>query len=226
LEDGDWHAHPSPSGRNILFVATNFSTASPVPWIWVETESLAVIRSWKAIQSGWVSVSDHYIAMTACVWIYNCEPDIEIRSIDGNWRAVAPASRHNTPHPQFVDDDTLFLLGHPTKLIQTNGKVVFAEDEAPEGCWWGEAIPSAEGQRFVVPACDVKGAVAPLDIGGHAVLKRILLYDGPPHRRSYTLDVKGPQIKGMTQFAVSPDGSRLAILNNQSIEVLQLPPVH
>jgi hypothetical protein len=105
LDDGDWHAHPSPSGRNILFVATNLKTALPVPWLWVETDNLAVVRSWKAIQSGWVSISDHNMAMTTCVWVYSCEPDVQVRSIEGNWGTVAPASRHDRPRPQFVNDD-------------------------------------------------------------------------------------------------------------------------
>jgi hypothetical protein len=57
------------------------------------------------------------------------------------------------------------------------------------------------------------------------VLKKILLYDGSSHGRSYTLDVKGPLIKDLTLFAVSPDGLRLAILNDDYVEVLRLPPL-
>lgn len=220
LPEGDWIAHPSPTGKNILFLPPGHRAGS---WLWLETDTLQILHSWEDTQNGDVTVADDKIAMITCTWSHDCEPHIQVRGIATDWKTIAPGYRQS--YPQFVNEDMLLLSGNPIRLIQADGKVVFVEDTPFEGCWWGRAFPSAGGQRFVVPACAVKGAVAALDIGGHAVLKKILLYDGPSHGRSYTLDVKGPPIRDLTLFAVSPDGLQLAILNDDSVEVLRLPPL-
>jgi len=221
----EWGAHPSPTGRNILFVASNLTTHSAVHWIWVETDSLQVVRSWEETQSGWVGISDNKIAMTKCVWFYNCEPNVEVKGLNTEWKMIASANRKNKPHPQFVNDDLIFLLGNPTRLIQTDGKLVFSESVSSEGCWWGGIYPSAGGQRFVIPSCKLKGHVEFLDLGGYDELKRIIVYDAPFQGRSHALDVKGPKIKELTLLAVSPDGTKLAILNGESLYAFDLPPL-
>lgn len=220
-----WVARPSPSGKNILFVAENLRTRSAVPWIWLETDRLQVLRSWEETQSGWVGISDNWIAMTACGWVYDCEPYIEVRGLATDWKKISPASRHQKPHPQFVDDNLLFLLGHPTRLVRPDGDAVFVEDMPFEGCWWGGAIPSASGRRVVVPSCKLTSRVEALDIGGSDVLEKILLYDAPFKGLSHEIAVQGPKIKERTQIAVSPDGSHLAILNDEFLEIIQLPPL-
>ena len=85
-----WSVSPSPTGRSILFVASNLWTTSPVPWVWVDTDSLRVVCSWKEVRSGWVGISDDKLAMTACVWIRNCQPNVEIRGLTTEWK----------PHPR------------------------------------------------------------------------------------------------------------------------------
>jgi hypothetical protein len=119
-----------------------------------------------------------------------------------------------------MDEDTLFLSGHPWKLLQTNGKVILTENSPFEG---DMAISSAGGQRFVIPFFKSKGGVAALDIGAHGELKTISIYDAPFHERSYRLEVKGLKIKEQAQLALSPDGSKLAILYDESAYVFQLP---
>ena len=108
--------------------------------------------------------------------------------------------------------------------MRTDGKVVFAENPPFEG---GTVIPSAGGQRFVVPFFKLTGDFPALDIAGHGVLKKISVYDTPFHTRSYNLDIKGPKITRppTVEFALSPDGSLLAILENESLRVFQLPPL-
>jgi hypothetical protein len=87
------------------------------------------------------------------------------------------------------------------------------------------ATRSAGGQRFIVTSSRLTGAISGLDAGGYAVLKKISVYDAPFHARNYTMDVMGPKIKGPMQRALSPDGSLLAILDNESVYVFQLPPL-
>jgi hypothetical protein len=85
------------------------------------------------------------------------------------------------------------------------------------------AIPSAGGQRFVVPFFKLTGRVAGLDVGGHGELRTLSVYDAPFRRCSYHLDVKGLKVKGQAQLALSEDGLKLAILNNGSLYLFQLP---
>jgi hypothetical protein len=224
-----WSAHSSPTGRNILFTATNLRTTSAIPWIWVDVDSLSIVRSWREIQSGWISISDSTMAMTTCIWVYDCDQHVEVKSLGAEWKPLALFDRHHRPYPQFINDDTLVVRDFPTRLtlIRPTGEVLFTKEftAKTEAQGWGIAFPSAGGQRFVIPAGVLKGAFPALDIGGHGVLKQILLYDFPFREPSYTLDLN-PNIKELhTLFALSPDGQRLAILNDQFVEVFQLPPI-
>jgi len=120
----------------------------------------------------------------------------------------------------------LFLSGEPWKLLQTDSKVILTGTAPFEG---STAIVSAGGQRFVVPFFKLTGRVEALDIGGHGELKTISIYDAPFHERSYQFEVKGPKIRSfsdrsLAQLALSPDGSLLAILYDESVYLFQLPP--
>lgn len=66
-----------------------------------------------------------------------------------------------------------------------------------------------------------------MDIDGHTVLRSLLVFDISSHRQPYVLDVKGPKIKDLrpNDFALSPDGSQLAVLNNETVYVFALPPI-
>jgi hypothetical protein len=217
-----WHAQASPTGRNILFVSPNQTTTSATPWIWVDSNSLQIAYSWKGVRSGWVGISDNTIAMSACsFWIYHCDPNVEIRGLTTEWKTIAPIEKRSQPIPQFVNEDTIFLSGHPWRLLQTDGKVILTENAPFEG---DTAISSAGGQRFVVPFFQSKGGVTALDIGAHGELKTISIYDAPFHERSYRLEVKAHKIKEQARLALSPDGAKLAVLYEESVYVFQLPP--
>lgn len=222
-----WHAHPSPTGRSILFEDSDWRTTSPKSWIWVNTPDLKVIGSWKEEQSGRVGISDTTIAMAACMFPeYHCDPKLKVRGYATEWKSIAPIQHFGWVWaPQFVNDDTLFLPYSPWKLLTTDGKVVLTEADTKGN----SPIMSAGGQRFIVPFFKLVGRVDALDIGGHGNLKSISVYDAPFRERSYELDVKGPQIrsiseKSVAQLALSPDGSKLAILYEESVYLFFLPP--
>jgi hypothetical protein len=224
-EKYDWQAYPSATGKNILFLSTKFHFLSTElrsgTWLWVETDSLQILHSWEDTQSGDVTISDGKIAMVACKWISSCEPKVEIKSLSTGWATIAQSDRRLVPH--FVGEEMLFLTGNATSMIRTDGKIVFAEDGPSRVCFGASAFVSLDGQRLVVPTCRLEGQVAALDIGGHGVLKTILVYDVSLHAKSHTLEVKGQKIKDEMQFAMSPDGSKLAVLSNEFVQVFQLP---
>jgi len=87
----------------------------------------------------------------------------------------------------------------------------------------GGTYSAADSQRFVVPSCKLKGRVQALDLGGYDELSKILVYDPPFHGLSRVLDVKGAKIKDLTLLALSPDGYKLAVLNDESIYLFDLP---
>ena len=191
---------------------------------------LETLQSWDAQPVGAVSISDDKIALSTWCNHIGCEREqrkLEIRGLSTDWTTIGPGDSE----PSFVNADMLFVRplpteqGSPAMLAGTNGQVVFKENQPlPGGIRWQAPVRSAEGNRFVVPGSRVEGAHPTLDIGGHAVLKTLLVYDLSSNQH-YVLDVKGPKIKGEMKFALSPDGSRLAVLNNETVEVFDLPPV-
>ena len=217
-----WQAHPSPTGKRILFATSDLTpTTSPRTWILLDTNSLQVVRSREEVQSGWVGISDVAVAMTACtIWFYHCEPKVEIRDLTGEWETLAPLKIGATSFPQFINEDIFFVSGEPWKLLQTSGKAILTENVPFEG---STAVSSAGGQRFVVPFFRLTGRVAALDIGGHGELKTISIYDAPFRERSYRLRVKSPKITERALLALSPDGSKLAVLYDETLYVFQLP---
>jgi hypothetical protein len=220
LKEGEWWASPSPTGKNILFTQPGHKTGL---WLWLETDTLKISHSWEDNETGDVAIADDVIAMVTCTWSLDCPRSVEIRGLNTDWQIVAAG--HSQSYPRFVDANTLFLSGKPTTLIRADGKVVFTNEEGLNSCYLPKVYPLASGQRFVAPECDVKGAIAILDVGGHAILRRILIHDGSLAGWSYSLDVKGPTIMGLAQFAISPDGRRLAVMNDGSVEMLELPPL-
>jgi hypothetical protein len=62
-------------------------------------------------------------------------------------------------------------------------------------------------------------------MAGHSVLKELLVYDTTPQLRGLIFDVKDTKVRDRTQFALSPDGSQVAVLNDGVIQVFTLPPM-
>ncbi len=222
-DEDHWIAQASPTGKTILFVASDLRTRSPVQWVSVETENLRVLKSWQEVQSGWVGVSDDRIAMTSCVWFYDCKPSVEIKSPNGEWRKVVPADRHFEPHPQFVSNELLVLLGRKIVVLRPDGGVIRDEDTPFESCWWGGVYPAAQGERFVVPSCKARGGSALLDLGGREELTKIFVYDAPFKGQPQALELRGANVKAASQIVLSPDGSKLAALNDRAVSVYLLP---
>jgi hypothetical protein len=225
-----WFPHASPTGSNILFATPNPRETSPRPWIWVNASTLEIARSWKEVQSGGVAISDTTISMIACgFYPYRCKQNVEVKSLTTEWKTIAAEEGRPGFAPwlsedtlfRFLNEDTIFLSGNPWKLLKPDGTVVLRGDTPLEGSM---AITSSTGQRFVVPFFQWKGGVAALDIGAHGELKAISIYDAPFHEQSYRLEVKGPKIREQVKLALSPDGSKLAILYDESIYLFQLPP--
>lgn len=238
-----WSALPSPSGKNVLFFSADFREGS---WIWVETDSLKILSSWEDSPTGLPTISDKNLAASTCWWGWECrswkvnanggaacvengpkcESKIQIRELSTGWKTIAAGEQYQ--HAQFVNDEMMFLPGKDRgKVIGIDGKVILDEPKVYRswGCGDTGVVPAADGGRFIMPSCLWKGAVKSLDIGSHPVLMQIFVYDiGSQIIQSKALDLKGPKIQNDMQFAISPDGAKLAILNDEFLEMFELPP--
>lgn len=233
-----WLPHPSPSGKSIVFSSAEMRPSS---WLWVETDSLRIVSAWEDNPSGYLSISDKNMVTSTCWRGYECKnvivtaneasacfagpkcsSSVEVRTLSSDWKNISAGEPHLRPH--FVNDELIFLPGSEGKLVRIDGTIVFSHPR-PEswGCWGTGVLPSANGERFIIPNCHLQGAVTRLDISGHGVLKQVEVFDTDNPIRVQTLDVGGPKLEDQMAFAVSPDGSKLAILNDESVEILPLP---
>jgi hypothetical protein len=150
-----------------------------------------------------------------------------VRNVSSGWKVIGPGNTE----PDFVDEFTFFLRGDPNekipaRLVRTNGEIIFADKQPSEGgARWDRPVVSSEGKRFVAPGLKGEGGSEVLDINGHVVLKTLLVYDLPPVKQPQVLDVNVPAIKDVMEFALSPDGSRLAVLNKEIVYVFDIPAV-
>lgn len=236
----EWFPHTSPSGKNILFSSAELRKGS---WIWVETDSLKILGSWEDSETGFLTISDGKLATSTC-WSGHecssvtvnanggsacwpgpkCESKIRIRGLETDWTTVATGEKYQ--RAEFVNDEMIFLPGKDNgKLIGVDGKVLLEEPAANRswGCWDTGVVPATNGRRFLIPSCPWRGAVPALDIASHQVLKQVFIYDIDSHIQSMALSLKGSRIQNDMYFAVSPDGSKLAVLSDEFLQVFRLP---
>lgn len=121
-----------------------------------------------------------------------------------------------------LNDDTLLKVG-PTgaKLLGPDGRVKFSKELPKHDSIDPYKITTDEGyDRFAFMVNTEHGAHPSLDIGGQFVARRVLVLDETgkqlasiPTETHYHLD---------TNFSLSPDGRRLAILDEGVVTVVEL----
>ncbi len=108
-------------------------------------------------------------------------------------------------------------------LIRKSGEVLF-EEEFPEREWFTYLPSSGDGRRFALAIERGKGGSRPLDIHPHYSLSRLSVFDLPSRRWVYKLEAKTHGIKSISGLALSPDGSLLALINQDGVlELYRLP---
>jgi hypothetical protein len=81
-----------------------------------------------------------------------------------------------------------------------------------------EVRPDETGNRFALAITKYKGAVAALDIGGHPGARRVVVYDSETGEEKASLNVD-PITRYQFDFALSPDGHRVAVLVDNVLTV-------
>lgn len=232
----EWYATSSFTGKSLLLrLGHKEPEQSLFSWVWIKTENLQTVHSWEAQPEGSVSITDDAIALTTMCTSIGCDPtNIKVKKLSTDWTVIGLSYDRRI---FFVNEDELFLPGDPSpnltskipaRLIHIDGQLAFSETEQSKAsAWWNPPVRSSEGRRFVAPGLRVEGAHPILDVDGHTVLERLLIYDLLDRSPPYVLDVRGPKIKDLNErdFALSPDGSELAILDNETVRLFKLPPV-
>lgn len=196
---------------------------------WIDASNLGTVYSWDdpRVPS---SVSDDYLAIYRDDYVRSRGflSAVVLRNRRGGTRTVC-RSWSGCGIPQFVSKEALVLYGpHEINLVDTGGKRLLAQNLADDDWitdWRSPFRPSADGNRFAVAIWAHRGGSDILDISAHSVLKRIMVFDIPSRRWIYTLSAKKQKLKTILGLALSPDGTLLALINQDGIlEVFRLPP--
>jgi hypothetical protein len=231
--DRHWTPRSSWSGKHLLLLG--WITWKTGPWLWVDAESLQVLKSWEEVGTGPVAVSDDRLVMSTGGRHFGDPPStLKVAVPGGDWTPIP--STFNALTPEFVGPSLLYFhrartINHPgpaeALLIQTDGSEIFRMEATHEERGPGRAAASREGTRFVILETELKGSQPALDIGGHGVLRGFLVYDPPFDTPSYVLRAERSQLRNPDIVALSPDGRHLAILGypDPQLEVFEIPQV-
>jgi hypothetical protein len=223
----DWDAVPSPGGKYLL-ISYGLRTEKD---IWsartrfelAETGNTQLARAW--IDPGFGGV--HAFAPFDdgdLLAINGSGGGLVIGPPQGPWR---PAHVTWDPHCQPseyrpINDRT--ILGWTSITIDRwcyslsvmTPELLFAQEFAEKDFVRSVAV-SSQGQRFALAIERGKGGSWALDIPAHYSLNRIMVYDVAKRRWMPSLDAKRQGIRSISALALSPDGSEVAVIDQDGI---------
>ncbi|HEV2416451.1 MAG TPA: hypothetical protein VGX94_01470 [Terriglobia bacterium] len=195
----------------------------------VDTERLQVLSTWALRGNSSThseNISDDGMALTT-----DTTGSPEIGKPGGPWGVICHQPDPHCGYGIFVGNDAFFNPSvlrsqeqSAIRLMLTNGQLIF-EHNLPEKQYVRMTARAADGRRFAVAVDKGKGGSAFFDTAPHYSLDRIMVYDLPSRQWVYALDAKKQGIKSISGLALSPDGSLMALIDQEGIlEVYRLPP--
>ena len=141
------------------------------------------------------------------------------------WNAIAKTTGFcaSMNEPSFVTDDRLVYGCDGLIVASTDGRVLMT-DSFPKGdTQSGKASVAQEGE-FVAVSLNSKEVKKHLltEVNVRLTAMRVVVYDLALKKRAFAVDVD-PLPKNDYDFALSPDGSKLAILNDRKVSVYSVP---
>jgi hypothetical protein len=244
-----WNVAVSPGGKNFLInyepvseerrVAALprtqiYSEPVDVRFEWIGLENLEVLARWttKGCLNCFsiVGISDDGMVQRWKTALSGSALNSKVVEIgkppDGPWRDLCSYYQPYCRPGKFVNGETVLSVertkGFETIwLFDTSGEMLFRQTfgENENVSWQG----SADGRRLAVAVRKIKGSNAILDIGGHAFLDRIMIFDVPSRRWVYVLDTKRQKIKDISGMALTIDGAALGVIDQDG--VLEMYPI-
>lgn len=220
--------------RKSVHISHGFNQSRGVETL--DTDTLKVISTYSEDKSVYLTdITDHWLAGTC-----GKPPQVCMRPTAGSWRNINFAEANNQTsalRPASVlltDENTLVIRGmNQMTVVNTDGSVLF-QSRLPKSrsYGWGaldESSVSCDGERFAVIEDRWRGLESDfLDIYKFLANDEIVVYSIAERRAIYTLKVKGsspwpPFTNRKTVFAMSPDGSLLAVVTDGVLRIYKLP---
>lgn len=244
-----WFVSVTPAGRAIVVehrVGCNLEVQ------WLDPGTLIPKRSWQDAEGTFdvasgnaLDISDSWLVATMRHAKGNCGTsptldfqdalrkaleqkqtcEVAVRNADRSWDTIFHLPTYCPLEARFVNDDTvIFSAGHELFLLGVNGSILLKEQLGKhEFTDTATARSSRDGHRLAVAVYTLKGGSEMLDISAHEVLKRIMVYDLSSRSWVYMVDSKQVDLKNVSGFALSPNGSRLALRRDGFVELYRLP---
>ena len=239
----DWQLYRSPGGKFLLidYAVASSETLSPSSCFemrdeLIDAESLQVSRSWSEFGPAywmphpdpcptsvenphvnhWSGISDDGSLLT----IDNTGAPA-VGHLDGVFHVLCSHNNPNCRGGSFVNNQTVLVwpsprLHHPITLISISGEILPIK-ELDENEMLRSVAKSTGGERFAISVERSKGGSELLDIGPTWFADRIMVYDIPSRKWIYTLDPKKQGITKISELALSPDGTLLALIDQNGI---------
>ena len=136
--------------------------------------------------------------------------------IHGRWIAVSDRF--------FVSNTSTVRTGKEgLEVISSDGRVKFRPELAEHE--WAFSYPairsSDRGDRIAVDVVTMRGGISALDIGKHPTARRIAVYDVEAGKELASIGAHVKYTHGF-EFDLSPDGHRLAILEDETVRLFNL----
>jgi hypothetical protein len=222
----EWEVRVSASRRSVLLNYHNEDWGKKVNvsrFVVLDGETFEVKRTWTespALHNRY-SVSDTAIATDE--HLHTPEHIFVSEFGKSRWEPVWEKSERSCAGPAvlaFVTDNS-FVYGCRQFSFVSGGQVLMSESfDKGERPVSGKVSVTPDGKRVAISLQRIKGGF--FDTERHLAALRVAVYDLFSKRRILTVDV-APLPKNDYDFALSPDGSKLAILNDRKVLVYSVP---
>jgi hypothetical protein len=226
---------PESNVRGLNALPPEMGRAEPteIRFDWVDLEDLQFIKRWITKEcincSRTVGISDGGVAQRWKNVLGGTPFDSKIVEIgeppDGPWRDLCPYYEPYCRPGEFINNKSVLTITETRPaaiwLVSTNGGLLFHDEFREHETLYSEHhaswVASADGSRFAIAVMKIRGSNAFFDIGGHAQLDRVMVFDLLSRQWLSNLDATKQKIRDISGMALSPDGSLLALITQNGM---------
>lgn len=144
-----------------------------------------------------------------------------IGQLNSTFHVLCSHTNSNCRGGSFINNQTVLVsppphTGRPVALISTKGEILPIYELGQREILRSVAR-SARGERFAISVERSKGGSELLGIAPDWSEEKIMIYDIPSHKWICTLDAKKQGITKISELALSPDGSLLALVDQDGV---------
>lgn len=222
----------SPSGRYLL-VEYESRNGVQEGYKWIDLQKLQILKQWDYVDTMRQRTFSPSDAGTVVNEVGDKGTAIGVPGTDPTDYPCGSTNPHCLGGV-FVSNDRLFSSSPPNRirrfsirLTRSDATVVF-DQELADGETVQPSYPVRGGGRFAIAVYKGHGGSQVLDIARHFTVKEITIYDSESGREVYALQGKSEKLKSISAFALSADGSRLALIDqNGTLRLYRVAnPIH